>query len=291
MPPVGLVALGAGIAAAAGVAALIVALTQRPERSERSERLEPSVPLLERGGLGTVALAVVVAFVVLVATGWIVVALAGAGLVLGWRWLFVVDGAKAERARVQAIAKWLEDLRDVIRRSSVSPEEALELVAESATGELREPLSRFVLRRRQGVPLEIALTELADSIEHPTADAAVAAILLVVGGGAGGARLYDTVDELAEAARNELARREEIDRLRRTYQRAMRRLIAIVVLFIVGLRFLAPAMVEPYSEAPGQLWLVLPIAMWLGCLVWMRRLTRYDQGQRYRLRRPAETSS
>ncbi|MEM1335957.1 MAG: hypothetical protein AAGG08_21115, partial [Actinomycetota bacterium] len=149
MPPVGLVALGAGIAAAAGVAALVVAFTERPERPERSE---PSDPLLERGGAGTVALAIVIAFVVLVATGWIVVALAGAGLVLGWRWLFVVDGAKAERARVQAIAKWLEDLRDVIRRSSVSPEEALELVAESATGELREPLSRFVLRRRQGVP-------------------------------------------------------------------------------------------------------------------------------------------
>lgn len=284
MTPVPLLALAAAIAAAAGVGALAVAFTPRRVRTSGSES---AGPLLERSSSAAVAIAIVVTFVVLLATGWLVLALAAGGLVVGWRWLFVVDDAKVERARVQAIAKWLEDLRDVIRRSSVPPEEALELVAESATGELREPLTRFVLRRRQGVPLETALTELADAIEHPTADAAVASILLVVGGGAGGARLYDTVDELAEAARNELARREEIDRLRRVYQRAMRRLIAIVVVFVAALRFFAEAMVEPYSEPVGQVWLVLPVSIWIGCLVWMRRLTRYDLGARYRLRRAA----
>jgi Flp pilus assembly protein TadB len=232
--------------------------------------------------------ATIVAFVVLVLTGWVVVAAAAAVLVSGWRWLFVVDEAGSDRAKVEAIAKWLEDVRDVIRRSSVPIEEALELVAENAAGVLTDPLSRFVLRRRQGVPLPDALAELADSIEHPTFDAAAAAIMLVIGGGAGGARLYDTVDELAEAARNETQRRAEIDRLRRTHQRAMRRLIAIVIAFIAGLLVFAPTIVEPYSEPVGQFWLIIPVSIWAGCLVWMRRLTKYDLGTRYRLRLPSE---
>ena len=70
-------------------------------------------------------------------------------------------------------------------------------------------------------------------------------------------RGYYTVDELAEAARNETQRRDEIDRLRRTYQRAMRRLIAIVIAFIAGLIVLAPTVVEPYAALVGQLWLIL----------------------------------
>lgn len=280
--PTSLIALVAASLAAGGVLALATAFTPAPQhRAPRTRVVD------QRHGPVLIA-SVMVAFVVLVLTGWVVVAAAAAVLVSGWRWLFVVDEAGTDRAKVEAIAKWLEDVRDVIRRSSVPIEEALELVAENASGVLTDPLSRFVLRRRQGVPLPEALAELADAIEHPTFDAAAAAIMLVVGGGAGGARLYDTVDELAEAARNETQRRDEIDRLRRTYQRAMRRLIAIVIAFIAGLIAFAPTIVEPYTGAVGQFWLVIPVLIWGGCLVWMRRLTKYDLGTRYRLRLPSE---
>lgn len=280
--PTPLIALVAASLAACGVIAIATAFTPAPEPRA------PHARVAEQRQAPVLIASIIVAFVVLVLTGWLVIAAAAAVLVSGWRWLFVVDEAGADRAKVEAIAKWLEDVRDVIRRSSVPIEEAVELVAENATGVLTDPLSRFVLRRRQGVPLPEALAELADSIEHPTFDAAAAAIMLVIGGGAGGARLYDTVDELAEAARNETKRRDEIDRLRRTYQRAMRRLIAIVIAFIAGLIVFAPTIVEPYTTAIGQLWLTIPVLIWGGCLVWMRRLTEYDLGTRYRLRLPSE---
>jgi tight adherence protein B len=283
MVPTPLIALTAGMLAAAGVGAIIKAFTPVPEsRPEHRAVIDPrQLPIV----IGSV----IAGFIVLVATGWFVVAVAVSALVLGWRWLFVIDEASNDRAKVQAIAKWLEDLRDVTRRSSVSPEEALELVAEGSSGALNGPLSRFVLRRRQGVPLPDALTELADAIAHPTADAAVAAIMLVIAGGAGGARLYDTVDELAEAARDEAQRRDEIDRLRRVYQRAMRRLLAIVIAFICALYFFASSLIEPYREPIGQLWLIIPVSTWALCLISMRRLTRYDLGTRYRLRIPTRT--
>ncbi len=113
----------------------------------------------------------------------------------------------------------------MVRRSSVAIEKAVELVADDSTGVLAEPMNRFALRRRQGVRLPEALAGLADDIAHPTADAAVAAIVLVVGGAAGGGRIYDTLDELSAAARDEMRARDEIDRTRRIFQRAMRRLV------------------------------------------------------------------
>lgn len=266
--------------AAAGIGALGVAVAPRPDRRRRRSRPQRAAHQSQ------IVAALVVATVVLFTTRWLIGAAAAGLLVGGWRWLFVVSDAEAERAKVQAIAKWLEDLRDVVRRSSVGVETALEMVAENAHGVLAGSFDRFVLRRRQGVRVSVALGELADSVAHPTFDAAAAAIVLVVDGAAGGGRLYDTLDELAMAARDESRAREEIDRIRRTYQRAMRRLVVMTVLFVAGLYTFAGNLVAPYRSAAGQTWLIIPCALWAVCLIWLRRLTRYDLGARYRLRQP-----
>ena len=234
--------------------------------------------------------AVVAGFVVLAVTRWPVAAVAAGVFVGSWRWLFSVSDTKRDRATIEAIAQWLEQLRDVVRRSSVAIENAVELVAEDASGVLTEPMSRFLVRRRQGRPLPDALRTLADDIGHPTADAAVAAIVLVVGGGAGGGRMYDTLDELAMAARDEMRARDEIDRTRRIFQRAMRRLVVLTVLFVGGLVAFAPDLLAPYRSLPGQIWLLVPCGLWAFCLVALRRLTRYDLGTRYRLRLPDEVA-
>ena len=275
-----LVAFIVAALAAAGISALGVAVAPQPDRRRRRPRSQLAAHQSQ------VVAAVVVAMVVLFTTRWLVGAAASALLVGAWRWLFVVSDADMERAKVQAIAKWLEDLRDVVRRSSVGVETALEMVADNAHGVLAGPFDRFVLRRRQGVRVVVALGELADSVEHPTFDAAAAAIVLVVDGAAGGGRLYDTLDELAMAARDEIRAREEIDRIRRTYQRAMRRLVVLTVLFVAGLDAFAGNLVAPYRSAAGQAWLIIPCTLWAICLIWLRRLTHYDLGVRYRLRQP-----
>lgn len=239
----------------------------------------------------TTVAAILVGFVVLAVTRWPVAAAAAGGFAGSWRWLFSVDDTKRDRQTIEAIAQWLEQLRDVVRRSSVAIENAVELVAEDATGTLREPMRSFLLRRRQGSPLPDALRRLADDIAHPTADAAVAAIVLVVGGGAGGGRIYDTLDELAAAARDEMRARDEIDRTRRVFQRAMRRLVTLTALFVAGLVFFAADLLAPYGSVPGQIWLLVPCALWGACLVMLRRLCRYDLGARYRLRLPDEVAS
>jgi hypothetical protein len=136
-----------------------------------------------------------------------------------------------------------------------------------------------------------ALWELAQTVAHPTFDSAVAAMQLVVDGGAGGARLFDTLEELAASARDESRARREIQRIRRVYQRAMRRLVVITVVFIAFLALFASDLLAPYRQAPGQVWLLVPVAVWAGSMTWLRRLMRFESGARYRLRRPDEVRS
>lgn len=275
------VALLAGVLAAAGVGALYMAFTPTDLRLTKPGFVDESSSTLLLGG-------VLVGFAVLAATRWPVAAVAAGAFVGSWRWLFQSTGNADDRATIEAVAQWLEDLRDVVRRSSVAIENAVELVAEDASGHLAEPMHRFLLRRRQGRPLPESLAGLADDIAHPTADAAVAAIVLVVGGGAGGGRVFDTLDELSMAARDEMRARDEIDRTRRIFQRAMRRLVILTLLFVSGLAVFAADLLDPYRTVPGQIWLLVPIGLWATCLVMLRRLTRYDLGTRYRLRLPSE---
>jgi hypothetical protein len=111
---------------------------------------------------------------------------------------------------------------------------------------------------------------------------AIAAIRLVVGGAAGTGRIHPTVSALAAAARDEVRSRERIDRTRAIYQNSMKRLVVILGLLIAYLRFAAGDLLEPYGTPVGQVVVLIPLAMWAGCIAWLRSLcaatdrTRHD---------------
>jgi hypothetical protein len=216
---------------------------------------------------------VVVAFVVLVATRWPVLALAVGGLVAMWPVVMRDDRADRERMRVEGIAKWLEDLRDTVRGSAIGAEEALDHVARRPPAAIAEPLATFALRRRQGMRATDALDGLADDLDHPLADSAIAAIRLVVGGAAGTGRIHPTVSALAEAARDEVRARERVDRTRAIYQHSMQRLVVILGVLVCYLRVASGELLEPYGTPVGQVVLMIPLAMWAGCIAWLRSLS------------------
>lgn len=230
-----------------------------------------------------IAIAAAAGFLVLLATRWLMLALVVAAVVFSWKHLLHDQHGDDERQRIEGIAKWLEDLRDTLRGSAVGAEEALEQVALRPPAAIEEPLHHFVKHRRQGYRTEDALADLADELAHPTADAAVAAICLVIGGSAGAGRLYGTVNSLAAAARYEVVARERIDRTRAVYQSSMKRLIVIGALLVAYLRFGAGGLLDPYNTAVGQVVLLLPLGLWLGCVLWLRSLCRYESSARYRV--------
>ncbi len=236
-------------------------------------------------GLGRerIAIAVGIAFLVLLTTSWPVLALAAGVLAALWGRLMHDDRAEQERLKVGAIATWLEDLRDTLRGSSVGAEEALESVALRPPEAISAALTTYAVRRRQGFRTEDALSDLAEDLAHPTSDAAIGAIRLVVGGAAGAGRLYTTVNALASAARDEVRTRERVDRVRTVYLSSMKRLVIIAACLIGYLRLAAGSLLEPYATPTGQAFLLIPLAMWAGCVYWLRSLCRYELPQRYRI--------
>jgi hypothetical protein len=231
--------------------------------------------------------AVVAGFVVLLASRWVLLAITAGCLVALWGRLLHDERANDERRRLESVAKWLEDLRDTLRGSSIGAEEALEQVAMRPPDALATSMDRFLLRRRQGFRTEDALADLADDLAHPTSDAAIAAIRLVVSGSAGAGRLHGTVQALAAAARDEVTARERIDRTRAIYHGSMKRLVVIGAVLVAYLRLAGGDLLQPYDTPVGQLVLVLPLGMWIGCVVWLRSLCRYELPARSRMA-PAE---
>lgn len=226
---------------------------------------------------------IAVGFLVLLATRWLMLSLLVAAMVMSWHRLLHDQRADDERRRIEGIAKWLEDLRDTLRGTAMGAEEALEQVASRPPAAIAKPLQHFAQHRRQGYRTESALTDLADELAHPTSDAAIAAICLVIGGSTGAGRLYGTVNSLAAAARHEVSARERIDRTRAVYQSSMKRLVVIGALLVAYLRFAAGDLLDPYNTATGQVVLLLPLGLWLGCVLWLRSLCRYETPRRYRM--------
>lgn len=71
------------------------------------------------------AVAIGCAVVVLLLSGWLVAAVAVFVLVWLRDRIFTASAARADRARLEGIKKWLEDLRDVLKPGSMSLEQAL----------------------------------------------------------------------------------------------------------------------------------------------------------------------
>lgn len=265
-------ALAVGGAACLAVWALGCALRPAARRRSPSRRVQ----IDQR----TVATAIAAGAVVLVATRWPIAALAAAVLTGGWRYLFAANQATAARRRLDAIAKWLEDLRDLQAGSNLDLAETLSQSATRAPKEIAPQLLEFSSRVAHHVPLTDALVDLADDLDHPVADTAVASMVFAAGHASGSA-LGATFAQLAENARDELTARDRIDRMRVNFERSMRRMLAILGLLLAYLVVVAPEVLEPYRTPAGQGWMVVPIAIWAGSLLWLRQLSRYERASRF----------
>lgn len=278
----GVAAVATLVAVLVGAVALCIRRAVMPAVDRARDDSASTPGLLSGLGRERIALGAAVGFVTLLASRWVLLAIALGLLAALWGRIMRDDRADRERARLEAIAAWLEDLRDTLRGSSVGVEEALEQVAARPPHELRDAMAVFLLRRRQGFRTEDALDDLADRLAHPTSDAAVAALRLVVTGAAASGRLWGTVDALAGAARDEVRARERIDRTRAVYQGSMKRLVVIAVVLVAYLRLAAGPLLDPYATPAGQVVLIVPLAMWAGCVAWLRRLCRYEMPDRAR---------
>ncbi|WP_113698872.1 type II secretion system F family protein [Nonomuraea lactucae] len=265
-------AMFAGAAAGGGLYLLFLSLYgMRPRPAQPKRQL---VRMLTT----RTAIAGVAAAVVLVATGWPVVAVGTVLLVFAWRGLS--GGAAEERGamrRLEGLAAWTESLRDTIA-GAAGLEQAIPASIRAAAPMLRPHLRALVDRLHTRMALPDALALFADELDDPSADLVVAALIL--NSRLRGPGLRDVLGALAVSAREELDMRRRVEAERRSTRRSVQIVVVTALVFAALLVVFNPSYVSEYSSLLGQAVLVVVAGLFGAGFAWMRRLARFDKPTR-----------
>jgi tight adherence protein B len=277
-PSAVMLALVAGVGAV-GVLITVSAWTTPPRSRQPHARRLPHL-------LATKALVAVVAGVVgVLVTGWLIGALA-AGLA-GWAAVNVWDGRRTthrggEQQRIEALAVWCEQLRDLLS-ADIGIIGTIDATVATVPAALRPEVSRLSTRLARQAP-QLAIRQFASEVDDPSGDL-IGSVLLLAMSHSG--RTADLLSELASTIRERATMRLRIE-AERGGQRAEARfvlgfgiaVIAGVVIFGRGTSFL-----DAYSSATGQLMLAVVAVLYGAGIWWLRQLVRFDRPARF-LRNP-----
>ncbi|MDA0565177.1 type II secretion system F family protein [Streptomonospora sp. S1-112] len=259
-----------GLALGAGAWLILRVLIARPGARARLHADRPKLWRLAGAVGGGVAAGAL--------TGWPVAAvLAGAGV---W-WLpglLGPDRAHAARvARIEAVASWTEQVRDLMAAAS-GLQHAIAATEPIAPEPIRDEVARLAAQLRGGRAPEAALADFAHAVATPTSDLVAAALASAAGRHA--ADLGTLLSSLAQAAREQAAMLVRVAAARARVRTAARIITTVTLALAVGLLLFNPVYLEPYGSAVGQLVLAFIGTLWAAAVVWLGRLARTDVGPR-----------
>ena len=247
-----------------GLHGTVVDPTRPPTRLQQL-RARPRSPLLMLRLVGGVLLAVTVEVV----TGWPVAAVGLGGLAAFWPTL--MGGSRDEQqqiVRLEAVVTWCEALRDTTT-GHAGLEQAIPATAENAAPPIRPALLRLTGQLRSKVPLEQALQDLAEQLDH-SADLIIAALQMNVRTRGDG--LVGVLTNLALAGREELDLRRKITAGRAGDRRAVQLMLLIVLAVATFLVLFSDAYTAPYRTVAGQIALAVVLGLFATSFVWIRKL-------------------
>jgi hypothetical protein len=185
--------------------------------------------------------------------------------------------AEDQRALVEAIATWTENLRDTISASS-GLEQAIIATENHSPRALAPAVQRLVASLRYG-SLEDGLRRFADDVAHPTCDFVVAALIT--------SSQHQTRDvgqllgHLSDCARAECHLYLRIWVSRARSRTAVRIITGAVATFVVGLVVLNPVYLKPFFSTEGALVFVCVAVCFALALVWMQRIAQIRTPARF----------
>lgn len=186
--------------------------------------------------------------------------------------------ADAEHRRlVEAIAAWTENLRDAVTASS-GLEQAILSTGNHCPRAIEEPVARLVASLRYG-DLEGSLREFADSVDHPTCDFVVAALVTASRNGA--RDLAPLLGHLSDCARAESALHLRVWVSRARTRTSVRIVIGAVVVFVGGLVLFNPGYLAPFATPVGAVALSACVVCFAVSLQWMLRISRVAAPARF----------
>lgn len=267
----------AGGGFAASVCLLISAIWPAPTRARQPGRITKLAVDLRATAPQRVWVAGGLGLTVALITRWPVAVIAAttAG------WFIPLPGQRARRTsaegRTEAIALWTEMLRDAAGTAR-GIEGMLTATAPSAPVAIRTEVLRMA-RRLEYEPIDVALDGLAHDLAHPIGDLVVTALRLAATAGAKRVRLV--LDDLATAAHQEASMHRRVDVARQRPRTTMQLVAVIVGVFIGGLLVFSRSYLHPYSTPLGQLVLAVVAVYWALGLMWMSRMGRLAEQDRF----------
>ena len=219
-----------------------------------------------------VGCATVGALAIGVLTGWPVgVLLAGAAGFLAPSMLGGKARREADQARLDAIASWTEQLRDVMA-AAAGLEQAVITTAVHAPPPIRRDVAWLAASLEAGTNVRTSLRRFAQRLDDPAGDLVVAALILAVEGSP--RQLGDLLGRLAATTRDTVKMRLRIETGRARTRSSVKLVTSVTVLFSVGIVIFNPTYVEAYRTFVGQIALIGVAAFFTGAYWWLARAGR-----------------
>lgn len=266
----------------AGVLAVLVLITDDGRVPVRRAAADP-------GRWARLAGALAAALIVVAASGWVVAALVVAiGCWFALRaWQRRDHTGISDVQRIDALASWIENLRDVLIAGD-QPVGAINATVATCPAPIKPQVRRLAAGLGRQDP-GVAFRRFADDIDDPLGDLVAAGLLIAV---QRGARTAAVLSSLAEQARRQADRRRLVEAERAPIQREVTLLTVIMGSLVVGLLvFGRSEYLEPYDTAGGQLFLGVILAIYAALLLRVQRLARFPKPSRFLTSSAGRTSA
>lgn len=204
-----------------------------------------------------------------VMTGWPVLALLAVAATVTLPQMLGGGDRRDALARSEAIAQWIEMLRDTMA-GAAGLEEAILVSARRPPPAIAPTVARLAARLEHQ-PLDRALRGFAtEHPDDPTADLLAAALVTAA---ANETRdLGELLAALVEATRAQVRMRASVDSGRAHVRSATRLVVGVTTLFTVALMLFSRTYLEPYATLEGQLWLAVVGGVFAVSLTLLARL-------------------
>lgn len=266
----GLAALSAALFVAGIAIATSPPLAARPARISGEAVRRAGVRLVIAMGLG---------LLLLVVSGWVLPSLVAAGgafwAVGGWQRRH--HSTDAEIAKLDALAGWIENVRDVLMAGE-QPVGAIQSTVGACAPAIRPPVRRLAAGLGRQEP-DIVFRRFADDLDDPLGDLVAAGLSIAI---RRGARTVPVLTALAEQTRQQVERRRLIEAERAPTRREAQALTVIMSALVVALLvFGRVEYLDAYDEPAGQVFLAVSLAGYAALLVRVQRLAAFPRPARF----------
>ena len=256
------------------VAGVVIAIT--PPAPSRSVVL--STATVRRLGVRLLA-AVSVGLLLLVVSGWFAPSLvvAGGAFWAGGGWQSRDRSNDVEIARLDALAGWIENVRDVLMAGE-QPVGAIQSTVGACAPVIRPHVRRLAAGLGRQDP-DIVFRRFADDLDDPLGDLVAAGLSIAI---RRGARTVPVLTALAEQTRQHVDRRRLVEAERAPARREVQALTIIMSSLVMALLvFGRVEYLDAFDDTDGQVFLAVSLVGYVALLVRVQRLAAFPRPARF----------